>query len=335
MNLLATVRDKHGQNVNNLTRADFKLEDDGHPQSIKELVRGDDLPLFVGLLVDTSLSMRNALEDERKAGAGFLTQVMREQKDKAFLLHFDREVELLQDFTASRQKLQDAMQKVQPSRSSGRSSGSSPGDDDELGGYHRGGTALYDAVFLASDELLKSRKGRKAVVIFSDGVDSNSTVSLARAIESAQRADTVVYTVYVAGEQQGSHGYDRGMGGHTRYPGGGYPGGGYPGGGYPGGGYPGGGRGGGGEERREHVDGRKIMERIAHETGGRFFEKKKENLDEILAQIQEDLRNQYIITFAPDHPEAGFHKITLTTTKSDMEVQTRQGYYYGKAEDTQ
>ncbi len=124
------------------------------------------------------------------------------------------------------------------------------------------------------------------------------------------------------------------MGGHTRYPGGGYPGGGYPG-GYPGGGYPGGGRSGGGrggDERREHVDGKKIMERIAHETGGHYFEGKKDKLDEVFAQIQEDLRNQYSIGYTPEHPEAGFHKITLTTTKPDLDVQARQGYY-GKPQD--
>jgi len=119
-------------------------------------------------------------------------------KDQAFLIHFDREVELLQDLTSSRDKLQSALVLLQTShydRDSGGGGGSSP--DSHPGGSRRmhggGGTLLYDAVFLASDELMKKQQGRKALIILSDGVDRGSKESLLSAIEAVQRADTVVY----------------------------------------------------------------------------------------------------------------------------------------------
>ncbi len=97
VNVLATVRDKHGQIVNNLTKDDFKLEEDGHPQTIRYFAKDTDLPLTLGLLVDTSMSQRRVLEQERVASYAFLEHLMREDKDKAFVIHFDWDVELLQD----------------------------------------------------------------------------------------------------------------------------------------------------------------------------------------------------------------------------------------------
>src|ERR1700676_3615181 len=91
VNLFATVRDKQGNIVRDLTKDDFKLEEDGRPQTIRYFSRESDLPLTLGLLVDTSLSQRNVLGEERKASYGFLDRVLREDKDQAFLIHFDRE----------------------------------------------------------------------------------------------------------------------------------------------------------------------------------------------------------------------------------------------------
>jgi hypothetical protein len=161
---------------------------------------------------------------------------------------------------------------------------------------------------------------------------------LSTAIEAAQRAETVVYTIYFKGEDHTSSPFNPGPGGRRGGMGGGYPGGGYPGGGYPGGGYPGGGypRGGGGQRPSEesHIDGKKIMAQIAGETGGFFFEaKKKENLDAIYASIAEELRTQYILSYTPDKQSAdqsGFHKVQLTTTKKEVFIQTRPGYYTGQ-----
>ena len=109
VNVLATVRDKHGNIIRNLTKDDFTLEEDGHPQTIKYYLQEDNLPLTLGLLVDTSGSQRQVLGDERSASHTFLDHVVREDMDKAFLIHFDREVELLQDLTLSRQKLESSL----------------------------------------------------------------------------------------------------------------------------------------------------------------------------------------------------------------------------------
>ena len=113
VNVLATVRNKQGQIVNNLTKDDFKLEDDGKPQTIRYFAKVTDLPLTLGLLVDTSLSQRRVLEQERTASYTFLEDLLREWKDKAFVVHFDFEVELLQDLTNSRPKLEAALQKLE------------------------------------------------------------------------------------------------------------------------------------------------------------------------------------------------------------------------------
>ena len=109
VSVLATVRDKHGKIVANLTKDNFTLTEDGHPQTISYFAAETDLPLTMGLLVDTSWSQRNVLGQERDASNAFLVQTLREDKDKAFLIHFDREVELLQDLTSSRQKLSQAI----------------------------------------------------------------------------------------------------------------------------------------------------------------------------------------------------------------------------------
>jgi VWFA-related protein len=138
VNLLATVRDKHGDIVRNLTKDDFALEQDGKPQTITYFAKESDLPLTLGLLVDTSMSQRGVIDQERAASRTFLDQVLRVDKDKAFVIQFDREVTLLQDLTSSRQKLQAAIDQIDsPQFSQASSSGSSGGS---------GGSAGVDAV---------------------------------------------------------------------------------------------------------------------------------------------------------------------------------------------
>jgi VWFA-related protein len=339
VNVLATVRNKQGQLVNNLTKDDFKLEDDGRLQTIRYFSKVTDLPLTLGLLVDTSLSQRRVLEQERTASYTFLEDLLREWKDKAFVVHFDGEVELLQDLTNSRPKLEAALQKLEVPDARQQQTG---GSNDPSQTHSGGGTKLYDAVFLASDELMSKQQGRKAIIILSDGVDQGSKVSLNRAIEAAQRSDTLVYTILFAdpqaynnqaGNSGGRHGGSVGFPGGG-YPGGGYPGGGRHGGGYPGGGYPGGGGGGGGGGRSQgRADGKSVMQRLAQQTGGRFYEvSKKESIEQIYTSIGEELRNQYSLGFTPDQAdtEGGYHKILVTTTQKDMTVQARDGYYSGK-----
>ena len=336
VNVLATVRDKHGKIVNNLSQDEFVLDEDGRPQNIKYFSRETDLPLTLGLLVDTSLSQRRVLDKERSASGTFVDQVLREDKDSAYLIHFDREVELLQDLTSSKQKLQDGLRLLQmpaPEQDRGGGGGGYPGGG---GGYpgggggsgrgghshhHGGGTLLYDSVYLASDELMQKQRGRKAIIILTDGVDQGSKLTLDRAVESAQRADTVVYSILFADPDayggRGGWGSGGGMSGPWGRRGGGYP--------PP-------------RQQQEHPDGKKVLERISRETGGRMFEvSKKLTVDQIYQQIQDELRNQYNLGYTPDRASGGpeYHKIHVATKQKDLVVQARDGYYSARPQQSQ
>ncbi|MBZ5647102.1 MAG: VWA domain-containing protein [Acidobacteriia bacterium] len=328
VNVLATVRDQHGNIVNTLTQDDFILDEDGQPQVIRYFTRETDLALSLGLLVDTSRSQSHVLGQEKKASAAFANDVLREGTDSAFLIHFDHEVELLQDLTSSRQKVVSALQLLQePSYDDRQRGGGYPGGGSgrgSHGGGPGGGTLLYDSIFLASDELMRKQPGRKAIIVLTDGVDHGSKMSLDRAIESAQRADTMVYSVYFEGQEGGDrHSGVSGPWGGGRRRGGGWPGGG---GGYPGGGSP--------QPRptdRSSADGKKVLERLSRETGGRMFVvSKKEPIDQIYRQIQDELRNQYNLGYTPDRAadsSSEYRHILVTTRRTDLTVQAREGYY--------
>ncbi|MGA2154853.1 MAG: VWA domain-containing protein [Bryobacteraceae bacterium] len=329
VNIFATVRDKKGQIVKDLNKEDFLLDEEGHPQVIRYFARETDLPLTLGLLVDTSGSQRSVLGDERSASLRFFDQVLREDRDLAFLIHFDKEVELLQDLTPSRAKLEKALDELQvnePQLQRQRGGGYPPDDGSGSGSsQRRGGTHLYDAVKLAADELMMKQKGRKALVLLTDGVDRGSKYTLFEAISAAQHADTLVYSILFAGSNPyTNNGYGPGTG--RRRGGMGYPGGG---GGYPGGGYPGGG--GGyprGDENRG--DGKKVLEQMARETGGRFIEVSHHlPIDKVFAELQEELRSQYSIGYTSDQTgeSAAYRHIHLTAKKKDLVVQAREGYY--------
>jgi len=320
--LYATARDKKGKIIANLNKEDFVLDEDGRPQTITYFVRETDVPLTMGLLVDTSLSQRRLIDSERDASYTFLDHMLREDKDKAFLIHFDREVELLQDLTSSRPKLQAGLQQLQTPTLERASE-----DDNDGGERHRGGTLLYDAIYLASNELMKKQQGRKAIFVLTDGVDRGSKESLADAVEAAQRADTSIYSIYFADEEPREH---EGHGGHGGW-GMGHGGPGY-GGGWPGGGGGQGGPGGGGRRypQEPRVDGKKVLTQISDETGGRMIEvSKKLPIDQAYAQIEEELRNQYSLAYTPTpaNTGAGYHKIHLTAKNTDLTVHARDGYY--------
>lgn len=350
VNLPAVVRDKKGALVQNLTKADFTLQVDGHPETIRYFDLDSNLPLTLGLLVDVSASQRKAIDEERTASGAFLDEMLtappNRAPDQAFVIQFARQTELLQDLTPSKPKLQAALKEIDTPNPD--DSATTDPDDSSSGGHRtHGGTTLYDAVFLASDELMSKQKGRKALIILSDGVDRGSKESLTSAIEAAQRADTILYAIYFKGEESGpdnnrsrggSGGRGGGFPGGGRFPGGGYPGGGYPGGGYPGGGYPGGGGGRGGNRPggggASHVDGKKILERMTGETGGRLFEvNRKQSVAQIYDQIAEELRAQYRLGYTPDQATAsdGYHQIDLSVKGKGLTVQTRDGYYTGPA----
>jgi VWFA-related protein len=350
VNIPVVVRNDKGKLILNLKKDDFSLEVDHKPQTIRYFDLDTDMPLTLGLLVDTSGSVRNVLDEERTASSAFLDQMLTGKDDKAFIIQFSRSVELLQDVTPSRPKLQAALKELDtqppggsaPDNNPTTTSGSNNPDDSSRGGNPRGGnrgrmgsgggTTLYDAVFLASDDVIAKQKGRKAIVVLTDGVDRGSKESLASAIEAAQRSDCIIYAIYFKGEQPGGGYGDRGGGGGGRRGGIGFPGGG---GGYPGGrSGGGGGRGPGGQGER--VDGKKILERMTQETGGRMFEvTKKETVANIFDQIGQELRSQYRLGYIPNADSAaeGYHKIDLAFTSKDknkLTIQTRDGYYTGK-----
>jgi len=183
VNLLAAVRDKKGQIVRDLTKDDFSLLESGRPQTIRYFSRESDLPLTLGLMVDTSMSQQRVLDAERGASFRFIDQVLRENKDQVFIVQFDGTVRTAQSLTSSRARLENSLTYVDtPSRNQLRSG---------LGD----GTLLYDAVVNASEEFMKSRTGRKALIVLSDGVDNYSEATLADSIEAAHRADTLVYSI--------------------------------------------------------------------------------------------------------------------------------------------
>ncbi len=336
VNVLATVRDKHGNIVSSLSRNDFVLDEDGRPQSIRYFSRETDLPLTLGLLIDTTSSQRPLLDQERSASGHFIDQVLREDdQDKAFLIHFDHQVELLQDLTPSKQKLNDALDLLQhPQFRRNEDDPSSNGEryPRNSGRSLMGGTLLYDSVYLASNELMLKRQGHKAIVVLSDGVDLGSKVTLERAIESAQRANTVVYSILLPSLQGSGNGGGWGRGGGTGGMGGpvggpmGRHGAGYP---RP------------PQAQKSRPDGKKILERISKETGGRMFdvskessrkEALKETVYQIYQRINEDIRHRYGLVYVPDRPGSAseYRKIHVTTTRKDLAVQTRDGYYPAK-----
>lgn len=336
VNVVAVVRDKHGKIVPDLPVESFVLTEDGRPQSINYFAHESDLPLRLGLLVDTSLSQRRVLEQERSASYAFVTNLLREKQDLAFVVNFDREVQLLQDFTDSRPKLQAAFEQLSVPQFQSRNSGygrarggngggngggggSSDPNDPHPGPPRGGGTHLYDAVYLASDELMSKQQGRKALIILSDGVDHGSKETLADAVEAAQRADTVIYSILFKDEEGFGHGGHIGFGGPMGVPMGGPGGGGH--GGPPRGGHP----------PDSDVDGKKVLAELSRKSGGRLFQvSKKETLEKIYAEIEEELRNQYRFGYTPDKgAEPGYHHISLTTHNKDLSVQTRDGYYGG------
>lgn len=343
VNLPVIVRDKKGALIQNLTKEDFVLQVDGKPQTIRYFDKDTNLPLTLGLLVDTSLSQRAVIDEERTASSTFLDQMLTTPKDKAFIIQFARQTELLQDLTSSHPLLQAALREID---TPGKGTSAASDDDNNGGGGGRrrgGGTVLFDALFLASDELMSKQTGRKAIIILSDGGDNGSKETFEKSIEAAQRADTIIYAIYFKGEQphqdypqHGGRGGGYPGGGYPGggYPGGGYPGGGYPGGGYPGGGYPGGGNGGGNYPNRpSSIEGKKNLERMAQQTGGRLFEvKKNQNVTQIYNQIAEELRAQYRLGYTPsqDAATAGYHQIDLTLNQKGLLIQTRDGYYTGK-----
>jgi VWFA-related protein len=183
VNVLANVYGKNGEIVRSLTKEDFLLAEDGRPQTIRYFSRETDLPLTLGLMVDTSMSQRRVLDAERVASFDFVDQVLREATDHVFIVQFDLGVEIRQPLTSSRRVLESALGQVAaPSMR-------------QLELQRGGGTLLYEAIAVAARDVMRAQTGRKALIVISDGVDTGSEIPLVTAVEEAQRAGTLVYAI--------------------------------------------------------------------------------------------------------------------------------------------
>ncbi len=183
VNVLATVRTKNGALATELNKDDFSLSEEGRPQTIRYFARESDLPLTLGLMIDTSGSQRKVLGAERGASMTFLDQVVRDKKDQVFIMQFDSAVQLRQPLTSIVGKLGDALAYVDTETMR------------QVRIQNGGGTLLYDAVVRASQDVMSKQTGRKALIVLSDGVDLGSSGSVQDAVEAAQRADTLIYSI--------------------------------------------------------------------------------------------------------------------------------------------
>lgn len=330
--LPVTVRDKHGAIVTDVQKTDLALTVDGHPAVIQDLTRESNKPFRVGLVMDTSKGMLGALPEERKAGEQFIDDMLPaggDSQNQMFLIHFDKEVELLRDFTNSRDKLHTELDDMGSTRPQDASYNGPETADDQRSRHGHDGTQLYDAIYLACNELMQQQHGRKSLIVFSNGADHGSKETMNEAVDAADRAHVSLYTIFFKGEQENQNNPFQG---NRRRSSVGFPGG--------GGGYPGGGGGYPGDNRRNPeprsatgIDGKKIMQEMASRTGGHAFEAHKTaDLEPIFKLIDEEVRGQYLLTFTPDNAAAGdgFHKVAITTDKKDWTISTREGYYEGQ-----
>jgi VWFA-related protein len=191
VNLLATVRDKNHAILRDLTKDDFQVLENGRAQNIRYFTRETELPLTIGLLVDTSMSQVKVLDAERGASLRFLDQVLRENKDHVFIMQFDLAVQTKQPLTGSRRDLDKSLAYVDtPTRR-------------QLMSQAGGGTLLYDSIVDASTEIMKKQTGRKALIVMSDGGENGSDATIDEAIDAAVRAETLIYTIFFS---DGSYG---------------------------------------------------------------------------------------------------------------------------------
>ena len=288
VSILASVRDKRGALVPNLQKDDFTILEEGKAQAIKYFTRETDLPLTIGLLVDVSGSQRNLIDIERNAASQFFSQVLR-KKDEAFLISFGEETELLQDYTGSARLLSQGLNQLRVSSGVG---GIHPGPVPTIGDPR--GTVLYDAIYLAASEKLKTEVGRKVIVVITDGVDQGSRMTRNQAIEAAQKADAVIYSIDY---------YDPGAYGRFMSFGGG----------------------GGEGELRKMSD---------ETGGHMFRVDRSHPLDQVFRELQDEMRSQYSIGYTPTNglKDGSYRHLDVKLANKDLKAQARKGYYAVKPE---
>jgi VWFA-related protein len=333
ISLPVTVVDKKGDPVKNLTAADVTLTDNGHLQTVASFALAQPSPITVGILGQTTTNLRNELGDERLASVHFIDHTLPGTDDKAFVVQFAHEVDLLEDPTATVNKLHDAINQLgspQFGNQSGNQSSTDSGNDQTTQHSGPSGGTLYDAIYLSANEILKKQPGHHVIVLITDGIDRDSKETVNDAIDAAQASHTAIFAIYYKGEEERTSNPNQNTGRRGGMGGGGYPGGG---GGYPGGGggYPGGGggrRGGQTPSSEPHVDGKEILEHICSATGGYMVEGKKDKADDSYNKISALLKAQYTLSYTPDKDAADSvsHHLSLTSKKNDVWTLVQQDY---------
>jgi VWFA-related protein len=285
--LFFNVKDKHGALIPNLNKDNFALTEDGHPQVIKYFKAESDLPLTLGMLIDSSGSQQRVLEMEKEVGASFLESTLR-QKDEAFVISFDIDITLLQDFTNSVSRLRHALNEAKINTGGVSCSGGPLGPQGPIPCSSTGprGTALYDAVYLASHDEFSHEVGRKAMILLTDGEDQGSRLKIRDAIEAAQKADAICYVLLIA---------DRGFYGFGGYSGDAEM-----------------------KKLTQETGGRMI------EVGNKI-DKLRKAFDQISEELRSQYNIGYVPTNSAR--DGSFRKVEIKPKDSNFKVQARSGYY--------
>jgi VWFA-related protein len=293
VDMFFTVKDKSGQLIPHLNKDNCTVEEDKQPQKWRNFAAETDLPLTLGILLDTSGSQEYVLPLEEDAGSTFLDEVLR-KKDEAFLLSFDVDVDLLQDYTNNAHQLAKAMRKAQINTAGGNGSSGIPG----LGGGtvptvgQPKGTLLYDAIYLAANEKLSQETGRKAMIILTDGEDQGSRTKIQDAVAAAQRSNAIIYVILIA--DTGFYGgFNMGYSGYSAA-----------------------------KKLSEETGGRLI-------NVGNNAKK----LEAAFQQIQDELRTQYVGTYTSSNGKMdGSFRHVAVSCGEGTHVQVRKGYFAPRAE---
>jgi VWFA-related protein len=285
--LFFNVKDKKGALIPSLTKDDFQIVEDGKPQTVKYFAAESNLPLTLGILIDASGSQARVLDMEKQVGGEFLSQILRE-KDLAFVLSFDVNADLLQDFTSSISTLKEALNQARINTGGG-GGGGIPG----LGGGTvptpggPKGTVLYDAVYLAAHDELSQQIGRKAMILLTDGEDQGSQLRIKDAIEAAQKSDSIVYVLLCA--DRGFYGVMGGYSGDSDM-----------------------------KKLTQETGGRVI------EVGNKQ-EKLKEGFAQIANELRSQYNIGYTPTNSA--LDGSFRKVEIHASNKDYKIQSRNGYY--------
>ncbi len=295
VNLFFTVKGKDGALIPHLGKDNCSVEEDKVPQKLKNFQAETNQPLTLGILLDTSGSQQQVLPLEQQFGTEFLNRVLK-SKDQAFLVSFDVDVDLLQDFTNSTRLLEKAMNKAEINTAAGNGASGIPGIGQGPVPTHGQpkGTLLYDAVYLAANEKLSRETGRKAIILLTDGEDQGSRVKLAGAIEAAQKSNVIVYGILLA-DRGGYMNMGLGYSGNFVL-----------------------------KKMAEETGGRVI------DVGNNG-----KKLQAAFQQIEDELRTQYVASYTPTNPKADgtYRKVAVsckaneTGKEEDLKVQVRKGYY--------